>query len=200
MYVTYHGPEWPSAHWVRVHALTAVLARGLEQLGYTVNTGRFDTLTLPVARKRPISDVAANPASISAITITVTPKVSLMKQPSMADVEKLLSIYGAANGQLDVGALADAVSVEYPEAVGRTSDFLTHPVFNSYFSETEMMRYIKRLENRETCSELTNDPAGIMHDETECRRRDAQHHPARLRPDSSFRAAGSGPGLPETIG
>ena len=57
--------------------------------------------------------------------------------------------HGAQPGQIDVASLADGVRLEYGAPYERQSDFLTHPVFNSYLSETEMMRYIKRLENRD---------------------------------------------------
>ncbi len=150
MYAVYHGPDGLRRIARRVRLLAGVLAAGLKELGYTINDAPvFDTLK--------ISGGPRNQAQIqgAALSREVNLRyyddgavgVSLDEATSQADVETLLAIFG--NKTADVEALADGVTLDYDAVHQRTSDFLTHPVFNSYFSETEMMRYIYRLQERD---------------------------------------------------
>jgi glycine dehydrogenase len=75
--------------------------------------------------------------------------VALDEATTRDDLVDLLAVFGAAEGALDVEELAGQVDLAYPEPHRRTSDFLTHPVFNSYHSETEMLRYITKLQSRD---------------------------------------------------
>ncbi|WP_374688325.1 aminomethyl-transferring glycine dehydrogenase [Promineifilum sp.] len=154
MYAVYHGPVGLRRIATRVRLLTGVLADGLKQLGYRVNAGApavFDTLTIAGGRRNPAQlRGAALGAGINLRYYGETGVgVSLDETTTVADLEALFAVFGAAAGEIDIEALADGVRLDYDEPFQRQSDFLTHPVFNSYLSETEMMRYIKRLENRD---------------------------------------------------
>ena len=150
MYAVYHGPVGLKRIATRVRLLTGVLAAGLRQLGYRVNeTPVFDTLTISGGRRNAAQVRGA--AEGNGINLRYSGNqigVSLDETTTVADLEALLAVFGAAAGEIDIPALADDVALDYEKPFQRGSAFLTHPVFNSYLSETEMMRYIKRLENR----------------------------------------------------
>lgn len=152
MYAVYNGPEGIKRTAQRVRLLTAVLANALNQLGYTTNdTPIFDTLKISGG---PRSQAKIEEAALAKeINLRYYDDgavgLSLDELVEVAEVETLLGIFGAAPGQFDLAALADAVTLAYDAPYGRTSAYLTHPVFNSYHSETEMMRYINKLEARD---------------------------------------------------
>jgi glycine dehydrogenase len=151
MYAVYHGPEGLRRIATRVRLLTATLAAGLQQLGYTLNnTPLFDTLTVRGGRRKPeaIRQAAlANEINLRYENGTVV--VSLDETTTVEDLAALFEVFGAGPEEVDIEALADGVDMAYKPPFDRRSDFMTHPVFNSYLSETEMMRYLKRLENRD---------------------------------------------------
>ena len=151
MYAVYHGPVGLKRIATRVRLLTSVLASGLQQLGYHVNdTPVFDTLTISGGRRNAAQIRGA--AEGNGINLRYSGNqigVSLDETTTVANLEALLAVFGAAPGEIDIPALADDVTLDYEAPFQRSSAFLTHPVFNSYLSETEMMRYIKRLENRD---------------------------------------------------
>ena len=164
MYAVYHGPARLTAIAEHIHALTATLAAGLEKLGHTLTHGEyFDTISVEVAggqaadivnaaRSRGINLRAGDESRvIVALDETVTP----------ADVNELLQIFAAGRGRAPTcDELAPSVDSRYDERFARTSQFLTHEVFNSYHSETEMLRYLKRLENRDLSLTTSMIPLG----------------------------------------
>ena len=77
------------------------------------------------------------------------------------------------------------------------SHFLTHPVFNTHHTETEMLRYIRRLEAKDLSLTTLDDPARLLHDEAERDERDAAGHVAGVRQAASLLPAGAGRGLPQ---
>jgi glycine dehydrogenase len=152
MYAVYHGPDGLRKIARRVQLLTAVLREGLSQLGYALNQQPiFDTLNISGGPK------SQNEIQTAALAKELNLRyfadgrigISLDEITETYEIEDLFEIFGASKGQLDVYALADAVDLNYGDTHSRSSDFLTHPTFNSYHSETEMMRYIKRLEGRD---------------------------------------------------
>ena len=149
MYASYHGPDGIKAIADRIHNLTGRLAAGLTSLGYTLSKEAFfDTLCLPVGEKS-ANDLLAraverriNLRLLDAGTLTV----ALDETTTEADVAELLMVFGAKEGsELPVSSGA----LSYPPALARSSAYLTHPVFNSYHSETEMLRYLNRLVSKD---------------------------------------------------
>ncbi|HRO25520.1 MAG TPA: glycine dehydrogenase (aminomethyl-transferring), partial [Promineifilum sp.] len=152
MYAVYHGPVGLRRIATRVHLLTEVMAAGLKQLGYEVNAHPvFDTLTIRGGRRGDIELRGAALAHEVNLRYNDDGSVglSLDETVTVTDLETLFAVFGAKEGEIDIDALADAADLDYAEPLRRASDFMTHPVFNSYLSEMEMMRYIKRLENRD---------------------------------------------------
>ena len=147
MYAVYHGPDGLRRIARRVRALTAALAGGLRRAGLKLNAEPvFDTLTVSGV------DAAKVHAAAAAQRINLrridggTVGVSLDETTTLADVQALLAVFGAA---AVVPGTVDPGPGTYPSPHARTSAFLTHAVFNSCHTEHEMLRYIKRLEARD---------------------------------------------------
>jgi glycine dehydrogenase len=161
LYACYHGAEGLKAIAQRVHTLTEVLATGLERLGYEVaTTPRFDTLRINLGDKKSadilkIAEVhRMNFRAIDDKTIGI----SLDEATSAADVAELWQIF---NGDKAASFTVAELSGHQPSSfVFRHSSFLKHPVFNRYHSETEMLRYIKRLESRDLSLTASMIPLG----------------------------------------
>ena len=147
MYAVYHGPTGLKQIAERVHAHTCTLRSGLEELGYdTGESPCFDTLSVNV----PVETAAellssARTRQINLREIEATHiGISLDETTTSADVEELLEIFGA---QSSSGHTSSAGTI--PVELQRESPYLTHPIFNSYHSETEMLRYIHRLQTKD---------------------------------------------------
>ena len=152
MYAVYHGPNGLRRIARRVRLLTAVLAGGLDQLGYTINEEPyFDTITVTGGPKdqAQIKKIALAHQINLRYYANGSVGISLDEATSPDDLEDLLVVFGAAEGQFDIAQLASEVALDYPDPHQRATDFLTHPVFRSYHSETEMLRYIYRLQARD---------------------------------------------------
>ncbi len=151
MYAVYHGPAGLRQIAQRIHLLTAMLADALRRLGYTVNDGPiFDTLKISGG---PHSQAElAEAARDRRINLRLYPDgavgVSLDEPSTLEELRSLLAVFGAADA-LGLDQLAGEVDLGYPDSLRRTSDYLTHPVFNSHHSETEMLRYITRLQSKD---------------------------------------------------
>ena len=163
MYAVYHGPRGLATIAARVHRLTGVLAAGLRQLGVTVvNDTSFDTLTLATGGRTSEIHQAAVERSINLRRIDETHVgLSLDETTTRADVKTLWSVCGGEGAKLpDFEALELSVEDAYPQALQRASAFLTHPTFNRYHSETEMMRYLRRLADRDIALDRAMIPLG----------------------------------------
>ncbi|MBI3081841.1 MAG: aminomethyl-transferring glycine dehydrogenase [Gemmatimonadetes bacterium] len=152
-YAVYHGPDGLAAIGRRVHSLTALLAEALRRLRYRVVHGEFfDTLCIEVTqaqRERLLK--AARTRGINLRVLSPTQLgISLDETTTAADVQELAAIF--AQGKrlpFSVDDLAGRIAPAIPQSLARTSPFCTHPVFRRYRSETEMLRYLKQLEDRD---------------------------------------------------
>lgn len=153
-YAVYHGPEGLKNIAARIHRLTDIVAAGLRSKGLEVtNSTWFDTLTVNVRSNKSEVIERAQAAEINLrLDHDGQVGISLDEAKTAADVEKLFNVmlgddHGLSVTKLDAEVTATDDSL--PLTVQRDSDFLTHEVFNSYHSETEMLRYIKSLENKD---------------------------------------------------
>ncbi|MBO2672079.1 aminomethyl-transferring glycine dehydrogenase [Shewanella algae] len=153
-YAVYHGPQGLKTIAERIHRLTDILAAGLKTKGVElVNASWFDTLTFKVADKDAVLARAIAAESNLRIDAEGTLGVSLDETTTADDLAALFDIILGAGHGLDVAALDAEIlakgSESIPAALLRDEAILTHPTFNSFHSETEMLRYIKRLENKD---------------------------------------------------
>ena len=163
MYAVYHGPAGLATIAARVHRLTAVLAAGLKKLGLAiVNDTFFDTLTLATGeRTSAIHEAAvARDANLRRIDGEHL-GISLDETSTREDVSLLWSICAPAGAALpDFEGIEASVEDGYAPELARTSPFLTHPTFNRYHSETEMMRYLRRLADKDIALDRAMIPLG----------------------------------------
>lgn len=149
-YAVYHGPEGLKQIADRVHGLSSVLAAGASKIGLQVGAGPFfDTVKVSTGDAAKVFDAAAAAGVNLRLLDQNTLTISLDETTTMSDVDQLFSILngGKAPG-FTAESLAPTVKAELGE-FERTSTFLEHPVFNSYHSEHELLRYLKRLENKD---------------------------------------------------
>jgi glycine dehydrogenase len=164
LYACYHGAEGLKQIAQRVHTLTEVLATGLERLGYLVaTTPRFDTLKINLGDKKSadiLKIAEAHRMNFRAID-DKTVGISLDEATSAAEIATLLQVFnGDKAPDFSVVDLTAHAAKNAKHACDRTSEFLQHPVFNRYHSETEMLRYIKRLESRDLSLTASMIPLG----------------------------------------
>src|SRR5690606_26298698 len=153
MYAVYHGPQGLKEIAARVHGLAKLAAKGLEKLGYEQeNEVYFDTLKIKVDEV--LQSKINSFAAADKLNLRYNPGyifISFDETKSLEDVEKLMEVFRRATkiNAVDIQDEVDQLAVELPEDLTRTSAFLTHPVFNSYHTEHEMLRDIKRLESND---------------------------------------------------
>ncbi|MBA2305410.1 MAG: glycine dehydrogenase (aminomethyl-transferring), partial [Acidobacteria bacterium] len=165
MYAVYHGPRGLRAIAERVHTLARLTENGLTELGYKqVNSGYFDTLRIhggEIAVVRQAAEAAGINFRYSGDTIGI----SLDETTTSADVTDILMAFGKAlesgsGGVVSTSAADGPFELKAPTALRRTSEYLTHAVFNSHHSETRMMRYIKSLERKDVGLDTSMIPLG----------------------------------------
>jgi len=150
MYAVYHGPEGLKNIAKKVAMLTQTVAGALKELGYTLVSDRFfDTITVQVADAGAIrSKALQQEINLRYISDTLV-GISLDETTSTEDLYDLINCF--AKDSDPVGFMIDheATLDHIPGSLTRTSPFLTHPVFHTHHSESRMMRYIKKLENKD---------------------------------------------------
>jgi glycine dehydrogenase len=162
MYAVYHGPEGLKRIARRVASYTAVLAAGLKQLGATVSDGAaFDTVCVATGAKteavlQAARDAGCNLRRASADAVGIT----LDETTTREDVSLLWSLFADGQPLPDFAPFEAGVKPLIPLALARSSAFLTHPVFHRYHSETEMLRYLRSLADKDLALDRTMIPLG----------------------------------------
>ena len=152
MYAVYHGPEGLTDIAKRISLLTKTLATELKDEGFELqNENYFDTLTFKIDDTEKIKDISQKHQVNFHYPADKLVSISLDETTTRNDVLDIINVFTSSIGRDTSMATFDYESSldNIPTSLTRTSEFLLHPVFNTYHSETEMMRYLKMLENRD---------------------------------------------------
>jgi glycine dehydrogenase len=163
MFASYHGPEGLKTIARRVHRLTATLAEGLRGLEYPVTTEHFfDTIWVNTGAHTPAVLAAAREQSMNLREVDeATVGISLDETTRREDVELLWSVFAAPGAKIpSFAAVETSAADRIPASLVRRSPFLTHEVFNSYHSETQMLRYLRTLADKDLALDRTMIPLG----------------------------------------
>jgi len=155
-YAVYHGRDGIIRIANRIHRMTEIMAAALTDADIeglvVVNQSAFDTLTLEVPNKDEILARAEaaeiNLRTQSQVDVDGVIGFSISETTTREDLETLYQVI-TGRTDIDIAMLDEEVESSIPDSLKRTSDFLTHPVFNSYQTEHEMLRYMKRLETKD---------------------------------------------------
>ncbi|WP_322400038.1 aminomethyl-transferring glycine dehydrogenase [Massilia luteola] len=159
MYAVYHGPQGLARIARRVHRYTGILAAALKQLGFQLaNDTYFDTITV-IADNADDIHRAANDNGVNLRRIDARHVgISLDETITRDDIALLVNIFGGAG--VDVDTLDKDAADAWPSALARTSAYLTHPTFNRYHAEHEMLRYLRALADKDLALDRTMIPLG----------------------------------------
>jgi glycine dehydrogenase len=169
MYAVYHGPQGVTAIASRVHMLTRVLEAELSALGYMqINSHYFDTLRVRVpGGVEPVLQRAHAAAMNFHLIDEKTLSIALNETVGVSDIRDIVDVFAAAGNHthvIDCESTAARLQAEsadgLPGALRRSTTFLTHPVFNTHHSESEMMRYIRSLERKDIGLDTSMIPLG----------------------------------------
>lgn len=185
MYAVYHGPNRLRAIAERIHSLAKILEIELNKLGFTqTNSHFFDTLKIDLRElSADMLQKIKSLANEAQINFRYTDGIrgsdkeggklgnynrhigiAIDETTQVEDIRQVARIFAKAAGRYykrtDFEGLTKEVEISYPEKLKRESDFLTHPVFNKYHSETKMLRYIKSLENKDLALNSSMIPLG----------------------------------------
>jgi glycine dehydrogenase len=163
MYAVYHGPQGLRRIAQRIAAYTAILARGLADLGHQVSTPfAFDTLTVETGAAT--AAIAARAVAGGANLRRLSDQqlaISLDETTTRDDLQRLWSWFAEPGRKLPaVEAFEKGIEPLLPPDLRRTSPYLTHPVFNTHHSETEMLRYIRSLSDKDLALDRSMIPLG----------------------------------------
>ncbi|MBK8188571.1 MAG: aminomethyl-transferring glycine dehydrogenase [Cellvibrio sp.] len=161
-YAIYHGPEGLKRIANRIHRLTAIAANALNTNSFKTNSAFFDTLSVNVGNQQSSIYQAALNAKINLRLIgSDSLGISINETTTEVDIVELLAVFGIKNVDIQT---ADQKLAQNNSAISkdllRSDAVLTHPVFNTYHSETEMLRYLKRLESRDIALNNAMIPLG----------------------------------------
>ncbi len=165
MYAVYHGPKGIKAISERVHKLTSVLDQALKSIGLKqTNKIYFDTLRVELNSTRDALNVRAEAVKNGINLRYIDDKyigISLSEQTTINDVNQIVKVFATALNKNNNEKINYAVTqIVNHNSLNRKSNYLTHPVFNSYYSETEMLRYIKGLEKKDLSLTTSMIPLG----------------------------------------
>lgn len=153
-YAVYHGPQGLKKIAGRINDLTKLLDRGLQELGYEqANKTYFDTLRVSVGGQVGALKAEALDRELNFFYHQETVGISLDETTTFEDVELIVRVFakikGKSSNDVNLRGLTEELGTSIPPEAIRTSPFLTHPVFNRYHSESDMLRYIKSLEGKD---------------------------------------------------
>ena len=163
LYAVYHGPDGLRKIAGRVHRMTQILALGLKRLGFEVETGAFfDTLTVRVPGQAARIAARARESRINLRLIDADRLgIAFDETTRRINLEALWRVFATkADRLLDIDRLDREVEPVIPEALRRTSEYLTHPVFELYHGETEMLRYLRWLAAKDIALDRSMIPLG----------------------------------------
>jgi glycine dehydrogenase len=161
MYAVYHGPQGLKTIAQRVHRVAAALAEGLRKLDCEVrNASFFDTIVVRVGNAAGIH-AAARQNGINLREVDGSHiGISVDETTTPADVEAIWSVFASGKAVPEFFAVEAGAADRIPAALARTSAYLTHPVFNTHHSETEMLRYLRKLSDKDLALDRTMIPLG----------------------------------------
>ena len=154
MYAVYHGPTGLQNMALRINGLASLLNNELKKMGFSqLNEQFFDTLKIVVPQKTNSLSIKKI-AEANGLNFRYFKRdhigITIDETTSLEDVKSILRVLKEAISSKELVKINDEeIEIQVPENLERTTPFLTHPVFNSYHSEHEMLRYIKRLENKD---------------------------------------------------
>ena len=162
MYAVYHGPEGLRTIARRTHRLTALLAAGLRQLGLGLaHDAFFDTLTIATGERSAAIHAAARARGVNLRVVDAGRiGVTLDETSTRADVQLLWSLFAQGAATPDCAAIEANTGDALPAALVRATPILAHPVFNRYHSETGMLRYLRRLADKDIALDRAMIPLG----------------------------------------
>ncbi|MER3445482.1 MAG: glycine dehydrogenase (aminomethyl-transferring) [Candidatus Dadabacteria bacterium] len=165
MYAVYHGPKGLRAIAERIHSLAKILEFELSKLGFKqTNSLFFDTLKVDLGDH--LADKVRSIANDAQINFRYIDSrhigISIDETTQIEDIWQISQILARSIGRdyQIPNNVPEKIEVKYPKKLTRMSDFLTHPIFNKYHSETKMLRYIKSLENRDLSLNTSMIPLG----------------------------------------
>ena len=149
-FAVYHGPNGLSYIAEQVHSKTKMLSRSLENLGLTqINSSFFDTISLEIENSDELKGIAEGKGINFNYFNTKGVSISINEATSLEDIQEIISCFEVLTGK-NVSLATDAAELDViPDVLQRTTGYLDNEVFNSYHSETELMRYLKKLERRD---------------------------------------------------
>ena len=161
MYAVYHGPRGLRAIAERVHRLTSQLAQDLRALGLTVvHENFFDTIRVEVESSSTIVEHAEKAGCNLRAFGPHAVGISFDETTTSHDIELLMSIFPGTHVRDFADDDPGEPPIRIPHSAIRNSDFLTHPIFNTHDTETEMLRYLKKLESRDLSLTTSMIPLG----------------------------------------
>jgi glycine dehydrogenase len=161
MYAVYHGPQGLKTIAQRVHRVAVALAEGLRKLDCEVrNASFFDTIVVRVGNASGIH-AAARQNGINLREVDGSHiGISVDETTTPSDVEAIWSVFASGKTVPEFFAVEADAADRIPAALARTSAYLTHPVFNTHHSETEMLRYLRKLSDKDLALDRTMIPLG----------------------------------------
>lgn len=167
MYAVYHGGEGLKSIAEKVHLLAKLLTEGLKEIGFNqTNINYFDTLKIDIDKSNiPVLKKLSEENKINFRYFENAVGISINEITEPEDVKDIISLFAKLNQNgksvnIDIDRLKETVKINIPEEFERKSNYLLHPVFHKYHSETEMLRYMKGLENRDLSLTTSMIPLG----------------------------------------